>query len=79
MRRRHRGIGPTAQAGWSRVLLLGALVKPVGLLAGGSERPVQRREGASAVGAQVQLELLRQQNEIIRLLGQLGRGRGDGR
>ena len=34
---------------------------------------------AAKAGAQVQLELLRQQNEIIRLLEQLGRGRGDGR
>ena len=30
-------------------------------------------------GAPVQLELFRRQNEIIRLLEQLGRGRGDGR
>jgi hypothetical protein len=121
MRRRHRGIGPTTQASWARMLLLGALLMPVGVLAAGSEHPVQRREGVSAntilllqqdisgitvgsqdavvygsgrereaellrqiavatkVGAQVQLELLRQQNEIIRLLGQLSRGRGDGR
>lgn len=34
---------------------------------------------ATKAGAQVQLELLRQQNEIIRLLEQLDRRRGDGR
>jgi hypothetical protein len=118
---RQSRIGAAARAGWWRAVILGALLVPVGVLAAGSERPVQRREGvpantiillqqeisgittgsqdavvygsarerevdllrqiaaATKAGAQVQLELLRQQNEIIRLLEQLGRGRGDGR
>jgi hypothetical protein len=113
--------GRAARVGGWRALILGALLVPVGVLAAGSERPAQWRDGipantlillqhegsgiaagsqgavvygsvkerggdllrqiaaATNAGAQWQLELLRQQNEIIRLLAHLGRGRGDGR
>ena len=121
MSKRQSGVGVAARAGWRRVVIVGALLAPVGALAAGSERPAPRRQAvpantilllqqeisgitagpqdavvyggarereadllrqiaaATKAGAQVQLEMLRQQNEIIRLLEQLGRGRGDGR